>query len=194
MIRYIWAALIVVGVVVGIATGKAQAVSDAAINGAKDAALLCISLIGAYALWLGTLQIAQDAGLVEAIARRMRGVIRRLFPGVPKDSAANGFITLNLVANMLGMGNAATPFGLKAMKELQILNPEKERATHAMCMLLIINASAVQLLPMTVIAMRSAAGSAAPAEIVLPALIATTANTAVAIIAAKVFKGLSRCR
>ena len=194
MIRYIWAALIVIGVIVGIATGKAQAVSDAAINGAKDAALLCISLIGAYALWLGTLQIAQDAGLVEAIAKRMRGVIRRLFPGVPKDSAASGYITLNLVANMLGMGNAATPFGLKAMKELQLLNPDKERATHAMCMLLIINASAVQLLPMTVIAMRSAAGSAAPAEIVLPALIATTANTAVAIIAAKIFKGLSRCR
>lgn len=192
MIRYIWAALIVIGVIVGVATGKAQAVSDAAINGAKDAALLCISLIGAYALWLGTLQIAQDAGLVEAIAKRMRGVIRRLFPGVPKNSPASGYITLNLVANMLGMGNAATPFGLKAMKELQLLNPDKERATHAMCMLLIINASAVQLLPMTVIAMRSAAGSAAPAEIVLPALIATTANTAVAIIAAKIFKGLSR--
>lgn len=192
MIRYIWAALIVIGVIVGVATGKAQAVSDAAINGAKDAALLCISLIGAYALWLGTLQIAQDAGLVEAIAKKMRGVIRRLFPGVPKNNPASGYITLNLVANMLGMGNAATPFGLKAMKELQLLNPDKERASHAMCMLLIINASAVQLLPMTVIAMRSAAGSAAPAEIVLPALIATTANTTVAIIAAKIFKGLSR--
>lgn len=192
MIRYIWAALIVIGVVVGIATGKAQAVSDAALAGAKDAALLCISLIGAYALWLGTLRIAQDAGMVEAIAKRMRGVIRRLFPGVPKDSAANGYITLNLVANMLGMGNAATPFGLKAMKELQALNPDKERASHAMCMLLIINASAVQLLPMTVIALRSAAGSAAPAEIVLPALIATTGNTAVAIAAAKIFQGLSK--
>jgi len=192
MIRYIWAALIVIGVVVGIATGKAQAVSDAAITGAKDAALLCISLIGAYALWLGTLRIAQDAGMVQAIAKRMRGVIRRLFPGVPKDSAANGYITLNLVANMLGMGNAATPFGLKAMKELQTLNPDKERASHAMCMLLIINASAVQLLPMTVIALRSAAGSVAPAEIVVTSLLATSANTAVAIAAAKIFQGLSK--
>jgi spore maturation protein A len=192
MIRYIWAALIVIGVVVGIATGRAQEVSDAALTGAKDAALLCISLIGAYALWLGVLQIAQDAGLVEAIAKRMRGVIRRLFPGVHKDSAANGYITLNLVANMLGMGNAATPFGLKAMKELQALNPDKERASHAMCMLLIINASAVQLMPMTVIALRSAAGSAAPAEIVVTSLLATTANTVVAIIAAKIFQGLSK--
>ena len=104
MIRYIWAALIVIGVAVGIATGKAQAVSDAALTGAKDAALLCISLIGAYALWLGTLRIAQDAGLVEGIARRMRGVIRRLFPGVPKDSPANGYITLNLVANIARHG------------------------------------------------------------------------------------------
>ena len=192
MIRYIWAALIVIGVVVGIATGRAQAISDAALTGAKDAALLCISLIGAYALWLGTLRIAQDAGLVEGIARRMRGVIRRLFPGVPKESPANGYITLNLVANMLGMGNAATPFGLKAMKELQTLNPDKERASHAMCMLLIINASAVQLLPMTVIALRSAAGSAAPAEIVVASLIATSANTTVAIAAAKIFQGLSK--
>ncbi len=194
MIRYIWAALIVIGVIVGIATGRVQAVSDAAVTGAKDAALLCVSLIGAYALWLGVLQIAQDAGLVESIAKRMRGAIRALFPGVPKDSAASGYITLNIVANMLGMGNAATPFGLKAMKELQTLNPEKERASHAMCMLLIINASAVQLLPMTVIALRSAAGSAAPAEIVVTSLIATTANTAVAIVAAKLFKIFSRCR
>ena len=194
MIRYIWAVLIVAGAVVGIATGRAQAVSDAAIEGAKDAALLCISLLGAYALWLGTLQIAQDAGLVQGIARRMRGVIRRLFPGVPERSAASGYITLNLVANMLGMGNAATPFGLKAMKELQELNPDKERASHDMCMLLIVNASAVQLLPMTVIALRSAAGSAAPAEIVVTTIIATTANTVVAITAAKLFKGLSRCK
>ncbi len=194
MIRYIWAALIVIGAVVGIATGKAQAVSDAAIMGAKDAALLCISLIGAYALWLGILRVAQDAGLVEALAKKMRGAIRRLFPGVPKDSPASGYITLNIVANMLGMGNAATPFGLKAMKELQELNPDKERASHAMCMLLIINASAVQLMPMTVIALRSAAGSAAPAEIVLTSLLATTANTAVAIAAARIFKRFSRCR
>jgi spore maturation protein A len=93
---------------------------------------------------------------------------------------------------MLGMGNAATPFGLKAMKELQTLNPDKERASHAMCMLLIINASAVQLLPMTVIALRSAAGSIAPAEIVVASLIATSANTAVAIAAAKIFQGLSK--
>ncbi|MGI5849843.1 MAG: nucleoside recognition domain-containing protein [Christensenellales bacterium] len=194
MINYIWAFLIVVGTLTGIATGRAQEVSDAAINGAKDAALLCVSLIGAYALWLGVLNIAKDAGLVTAIARRMRGIIRRLFTDVPSDSAASGYITLNIVANMLGMGNAATPFGLKAMKELQDLNPKKDKATHSMCMLLIINASSVQLLPLTVIALRSAAGSAAPAEIVLTALLATTVTTAVGITAGKILQGVKKCR
>ena len=192
MVNYIWAFLIVVGTVVGVATGKAEAVSQAAVEGAKEAALLCISLIGAYALWLGVLNIGKEAGLVDAIARRMRGVIRRLFPGVPESGAASGFITLNIVANMLGMGNAATPFGLKAMKELQAINPSKARATDAMCMFLVINASSVQLLPLTVIALRSAAGSAAPAEIVVTALLATTVTTTVGIAAAKIMRRLCR--
>jgi len=194
MINYIWAFLIAIGTVVGIATGNAAAVSDAAINGAKDAGLLCISLIGAYALWLGVLNIAKDAGLIAAVARRMRRVIGWLFRGIPKDSEASGYITMNIVANMLGMGNAATPFGLKAMKALQALNKQKERATDAMCMLLIINASSVQLLPLTVIALRSAAGSTAPAEIVLTALLATSVTTAVGIAAGKIMGGISRCR
>ena len=192
MVNYIWAFLIVVGTVVGIATGKAEAVSMAAVDGAKDAALLCISLIGAYVLWLGVLNVAKEAGLVDAIARRMRGMIRRLFPGVPPDGEASGFITLNIVANMLGMGNAATPFGLKAMKELQSINPNKTRATDAMCMFLVINASSVQLLPLTVIALRSAAGSTAPAEIVVTALLATAVTTIVGITAARIMRRLSR--
>jgi spore maturation protein A len=192
MISYIWAFLIIIGTVVGIATGKVDAVSQAALDGSKDAALLCLGLIGAYALWLGTLNIAHEAGLVSSIARRMRGLIRRLFPGVPPGSAASGFITLNIVANMLGMGNAATPFGLKAMKEMQELNPDKSRATDAMCMFLVINASSVQLLPLTVIALRSAAGSAAPAEIVLTSLLATTVTTSVGIAAARIMRRLWR--
>jgi spore maturation protein A len=194
MINYIWAFLIAIGTLVGILTGNAAAVSDAAINGAKDAGLLCFSLVGAYALWLGVLNIAKDAGLIAAIAKRMRRVIGWLFCGVPKDSEASGYITMNIVANMLGMGNAATPFGLQAMKALQALNPIKERATDAMCMLLIINASSVQLLPLTVIALRSAAGSAAPAEIVLSALLATTVTTLVGIAAGKIWGGVQKCR
>ncbi len=194
MINYIWAFLIVVGTVVGIATGHTQAVGDAAVEGAKEAGLLCISLIGAYALWLGVLNVAKEAGLIEALARRMRGVIRWLFPDVPPKSEACGYITLNIVANMLGMGNAATPFGLKAMKELQELNGNKDVASDAMCMLLIINAASVQLLPMTVIALRSAAGSIAPAEIVLTSFITTATTTALAVIVGKVWQRLKRWR
>jgi spore maturation protein A len=193
MVNFIWAFLIIAGTLVGLINGRAQAVSEAAINGAKDAALLCISLIGAYALWLGVLNIANAAGLVRAIAKKMRRMIQWLFPGVP-EGAASGYITMNIVANMLGMGNAATPFGLKAMKELQKINPEKERASDPMCMFLIVNASSVQILPLTVIALRSAAGSAAPAEIVLSALLATTVTTAVGITAGKIFQGRKKCR
>lgn len=194
MINYIWAFLIVVGTVVGIVSGNAQAVSDAAVEGAKDAALLCISLIGAYALWLGVLNIAKNAGLVSALAKRMRKLIGWLFSDIKKNSKATGYITLNIVANMLGMGNAATPFGLKAMKALQEENPNKSLATHSMCMLLVINASSVQIIPLTVIALRSAAGSTAPAEIVLTAFIATSITTIVGITAAKIFKRFSKCR
>lgn len=188
MVNYIWAFLIVAGVVVGLFTGGAQAVSDAALNGAKDAALLCVSLIGAYALWLGILNIAKDAGLVDAIAKKMKKIIRWLFPGVPEGHAAIGYITLNIVANMLGMGNAATPFGLKAIKELQGLNPEKKKASDSICMLLIVNAASVQILPLTVIALRSVTGSANPADIVLPTLLATTVATSVGIISGKIFQ------
>lgn len=194
MINYIWAFLIVVGTVVGIVSGNAQAVSDAAVEGAKEAALLCISLIGAYALWLGVLNIAKNAGLVSALAKRMRKLIGWLFSDIKKNSKATGYITLNIVANMLGMGNAATPFGLKAMKALQEENPNKSLATHSMCMLLVINASSVQIIPLTVIALRSAADSTAPAEIVLTAFLATSITTIVGITAAKIFKRFSKCR
>lgn len=192
MANYIWAFLIVVGTVVGIATGKVEAVSQAAVDGAKDAALLCISLIGAYVLWLGVLNVAKEAGLVDSIARRMRGIIHWLFPSVPPDGAASGFITLNLVANMLGMGNAATPFGLKAMKELQAINPDKTRASDAMCMFLVVNASSVQLLPLTVIALRSTAGSASPGDIVITSLLATAVTTVIGVAMAKILRRLSR--
>jgi len=194
MINYIWAFLIVVGTVVGIATGNAQTVSNAAVDGAKDAALLCISLVGAYTLWLGVLNVAKEAGLVAALARRMRGIIRRLFPDVPPDGEASGYITLNIVANMLGMGNAATPFGLKAMSALQKLNPVKHRASDSMCMFLVINTASVQILPLTVISLRSAAGSAVPGEIVVTALIATAISAAVGVFVAKIFQRIGRCK
>ena len=131
MINYIWFFLIAIGIVLGILTGRGQEVSQACIESAKDAGLLCIGLIGAYALWLGVLNVAKKSGLVEKIAVRLGGVIAFLFPGVPKQSDASGYITLNIVANMLGMGNAATPFGLKAMKELDRINEHKKNGKQS---------------------------------------------------------------
>jgi len=188
MINVLWFILIAAGILTGILTGNGEAVSAACLSSAKDAALMCIQLIGTYALWLGILNIAKQSGLMKSIARRMRKAIRFLFPGVPDGSAATGYITLNIVANVLGMGNAATPFGLKAMQELQALNKDKRRATNAMCMLLVINASSVQLIPMNIIALRSAANSANPSEIVLSAFLATAVTTVVGVTSAKILE------
>lgn len=186
MINTIWGFLIIVGIIVGIATGKTEAVNDAIMNSAGTSVTMAFSLIGIYCLWLGILKIAEAAGIVEMMARKLRKILAFLFKGVSRGSDAMGYISLNIVANMLGMGNAATPFGLKAMDELQKLNKNKKVASDAMCMLLIINTSSVQLLPLTLIGLRSAAGSANPAEITLTSLIATAVTTAVGIIAAKI--------
>ncbi len=177
MMKFIWGGLIVIGLIVGIANGKLQEMNTAILQSAGDAAELSLSMIGIYALWLGLLNVGQDSGMIEALSRKLGGFIRLLFVGVKKNSAALGKITLNIVANMLGMGNAATPFGLEAMREMQSENPDKKLPTHDMCIFLILNTASVQLLPLTIIAVRAAAGSSNPSEI-LPTAIATTFVTA----------------
>lgn len=134
------------------------------------------------------MRVAEESGLIASISRRMRGLIMALFPGVPPGHPAIGSMTMNIIANMLGMGNAATPLGLKAMHELQEINRGRDEATHDMCMFLIINTSSVQLIPTTVIALRSAAGSLNPSEIIGTSLIATTCSTLTGILAAKVLR------
>ena len=141
-------------------------VVQAGMDSAAQAVQLCFGFIGIYSMWLGLMKIAERSGIIEGISRRMEKVLRFLFPDVPSDHPAMGAMTMNMVANMLGLGNAATPFGVKAMEYLQDLNRDKKRATDAMCMFLVINGSSVQLIPATVIAMRSSAGSANPSEIV----------------------------
>lgn len=184
MMKYLWAGLITCAVILGIATGKVQEVSDATMNGAKDAAQLAVSMIGTYALWLGILNILEKAGAVNAIAKRSEKVILWLFRGLRKG-AATAYITMNLVANMLGMGSAATPFGLKAMEELKKQSTCGETASHEMCLFLIINTASVQLLPLSIIALRAAAGSASPSDIVIPAFLATLCTAILGIILAK---------
>ncbi len=188
MVNIIWVFMILIGIMVAFWNGKLELVTQAALDSAKSAVELSIGLIGVYALWLGIMKIAEESGLVEGISRRMRGVMRLLFPDIPARSNAIGSVTMNLVANMLGLGNAATPLGLKAMQDLQQINRQKDRATNAMCMFLVINTASVQIIPTTVIAIRSSAGSANPAEIVGTAFVSTLSSAVIGIIAARILE------
>lgn len=192
MINIVWFGFIVVGVVYAAATGNIEAVTDAAIDNANVAVDLAIGLIGTMALWLGIMKIAEKAGLVNMLARGLKFITKPLFPEVPSDHPAMGAIIMNMAANMLGLGNAATPLGLKAMQELQTLNPKKDTATNAMCTFLAINTSSITLIPASVIAIRSAADSANPTEIIGPVILATAASTTAAIIAVKLLQKLPR--
>jgi len=184
-INGIWFFLIIGSIIVAAYTGTMEAVTQASFDSAKSAVTLALSLIGAMALWLGIMKVAEQAGLTALIAKAIRPVMIRLFPDVPSDHPAMSSMIMNMAANMLGLGNAATPFGIKAMTELDKLNSEKGTATNAMCLFLAINTSSVTLLPLGVIAVRAAAGSAHPAAILIPGLLATICSTSVAIIAAK---------
>jgi spore maturation protein A len=182
MMNYIWFGMMVIGVVVGVFTGRIEAVTQAAIDMAKVSVEIAIGLIGIMALWLGVMKIAEESGLISLIARAVKPVMIRLFPDVPADHPAMGSIVLNMSANMLGLGNAATPLGLKAMEELQELNPEKGTATNAMVMFLAINTSSVQfILPATVVALMGGVSS----QIFIPTILATTCSTVAAVVAVK---------
>lgn len=189
MLNYIWFGMMFIAVIVGILTGNIDAVTQAAIDMAKTAVEIAIGLIGIMALWLGIMKIAEESGLIRIIARAIRPITIRLFPDVPEDHPAIGSIILNMAANLLGLGNAATPLGLKAMEELQDLNPEKETATNAMCTFLAINTSSVQLiLPATVVALMGAAAN----QIFITTILATGLSTIAAIIAVRFLEKLKR--
>ena len=189
MLNYIWFGMMFIAVIVGILTGNIDAVTQAAIDMAKTAVEIAIGLIGIMALWLGTMKIAEESGLIRIIARAIRPITIRLFPDVPEDHPAIGSIILNMAANLLGLGNAATPLGLKAMEELQDLNPEKETATNAMCTFLAINTSSIQLIvPATVVALMGAAAN----QIFITTILATGLSTIAAIIAVRFLEKLKR--
>jgi|TARA_B100000470_G_scaffold60374_1_gene45617 spore maturation protein A len=191
MLNYIWFGLIFISVVVGTITGRIDQVTDAAITMSKTSVEIAIGLVGIMALWLGTMKIAEDSGLIQIIAKSLRPITIRLFPDVPSDHPAIGSIVLNMAANMLGLGNAATPLGLKAMKELQELNKDKDTATDAMCTFLAINTSSVQIiLPATVVGLMGAAAN----QIFITTIIATGMSTVAAIISVKVLSKMKRFR
>ncbi len=185
VINIIWLSLVVLATVTAAYTNRMDALTRASFESAKDAVTLAIGLIGPMALWLGIMKVAEAGGLMRIVARWVRPLMVRLFPDVPHDHPAMSAMIMNMAANALGLGNAATPMGIKAMQELEKLAPEKGTATNAMCLFLAINTSSVTLLPLGVITIRAAAGSASPAAIFIPSLIATTCSTIVAIVAAK---------
>ncbi len=189
MLNYIWFGIIFLSVIAGIVTGNIDAVTEAAINSAETAVELAIGLIGIMALWLGIMKIAEESGLVDLIAKMVRPLTLRLFPDIPPDHPAMGSIVLNMSANVLGLGNAATPLGLKAMQELQELNPTEDTASDAMCMFLAINTSSVQLiLPATVVALMGVASS----QIFLSTILATSCSTIAGITAVKILSKMKR--
>lgn len=182
MVNLIWLILIVTGFIAAAVQGNMNVFTEALFDGAKTGVTVCFGLISVLVFWLGLMRIAEDSGLLRKITRLLTPFVRLLFPDIPKDHPAIGYIMSNMSANLLGLGNAATPMGIKAMEELQKLNPNKETATPAMCTLLAINTSGITLIPTTIIAIRMNFESAQPAEIVGTTLVATAIATTSAII------------
>lgn len=185
MLNAIWLGMIFTSIVVGVAQGRIDQVVHAVTDSAKLGFEIALSLTGIMALWLGIMGIASESGLIQVIARGLRPIMRSLFPEVPPDHPAMGAMVMNIAANMLGLANASTPFGLQAMKELEKLNNNAQEASNAMCTFLAINTSSVQLIPTTAIAFLAANGSLNPSSVIVTSLIATLCSTMVAIIAVK---------
>ncbi len=198
MLNYLWAGMILIGIVCAAFTGRLPEITNAALDSSKEAVTLCITMMGVMSFWVGMMEIASQAGIIQGLSRRMGPVIRFLFPQLPENHPAREHITTNIIANVLGLGWAATPAGLRAMEELGNLEEDRRKgrlpgpvrklgiASNEMCTFLIINISSLQLIPVNVIAYRSQYGSVNPAAIVGPGIAATAVSTAVAVVFCKV--------
>lgn len=198
MLNYLWAGMILTGILFGAFNGKMPEMTNAALESSQDAVTLCITMIGVMAFWCGIMEVASQAGVIEKAAEKMRPLIHFLFPQLPRGHKAEEHIAMNFIANVLGLGWAATPAGLRAMTELEKLEDERRSgklpgpvrkkgvAGNEMCTFLIINISSLQLIPVNVIAYRSKYGSVNPAGIVGLGILATLVSTGVAIVYCKV--------
>ncbi len=197
MLNYIWAFMILLGIVYGTFTGNMESLTNAAMDSAGEAVSLCITMLGVMALWMGLMEIAQKSGLIAKLTRGIQPFISFMFPKIPKEHEAREYISTNLIANVLGLGWACTPAGLKAMEALSKLEQERGNAQYIekgklrdasdeMCTFLILNISSLQLIPVNMIAYRSQYGSTNPAAVLAPALIATFFSTMVAVVYCKV--------
>ncbi|NLN16139.1 MAG: spore maturation protein [Firmicutes bacterium] len=190
MLNSLWLLLLAGGIITAAVEGRIAAVTEGAIAGSGQAVTVVIGLVGLVAFWSGMMHIADAAGLTKLVARGLSPLVSRLFPSVPKGDPALGAIAFSMAANLLGVGNANTPLGIRAMQEMQRLNQEKERASDAMCTFVCITASSLTIIPTTIIAMRAAAGSVDPGGIIGPAIGATTASTITAIIVDRLLRRL----
>ena len=192
MLNILWGGMILLAIVVGVFTGNMAEITNAAIESSREAITLCVTMLGILAMWTGLMTIAEKAGLVGALAKRARPILRFLFPDLGKNHPAHEPIATNFIANILGLGWAATPSGLRAMQLLQEENTRKDTATRSMRMFMVINMSSLQLVTISVIAYRMQYGSANPSEIIGPGLLVTTLTSILAIIYCKVLDVFDR--
>lgn len=198
MLNYLWAGMILIGIIFAAFTGRMPDITNAALDSSKEAITLCITMMGVMSFWVGLMEIAGKAGIIRAASVRIRPLVRFLFPGLPANHPAEEHITTNIIANVLGLGWAATPAGLRAMEELSKLEEDRRKrrlpgqvrkkgiASNEMCTFLILNISSLQLIPVNVIAYRSQYGSVNPAGIVGAGIAATAVSTIVAVIFCKI--------
>jgi spore maturation protein A len=191
---FVWVLLLVASVAAAALSGRVSALTPAIAESAQQAVTLSIGLVGVMALWLGLVRVAEDAGLVRALGRVARPLMVRLFPEVPPEHPAMGAMVMNVAANLFGLGNAATPLGLEAMRQLDTLNPRKGTASDAQALFCALNTASVQLVPASVIALRASAGAQNPGDVLAPTLFATLCGAAVAIATAKLLARLGRER
>jgi spore maturation protein A len=183
LVNIIWLLLLLTGIIIAGINGKIEVVTESAFHAAKVGVETSIEIIGIMTLWLGLLKLAEKSGLVDLLSKLVRPIAILLFPSIPKNHPAIGSVVMNLSANMLGLGNAATPFGLKAMSQLQQLNPNKNEASDAMVTFLALNTSCITLIPAMVISLRVKAGSSNPVEIIGTTILATACGTVTALTA-----------
>jgi spore maturation protein A len=173
MVNYIWIGMLIIGVMFAMINGTMEAVNEALFVSAKEAVTLCLALMSILVFWLGLMKIAQDSGLLEKLSALFRPLVSKLFPDIPSNHPAMGYILANMMANFFGLGNAATPLGIKAMEQMKTLNGGKNTASRSMITFLALNTSSITLIPTTVIAIRITYDSSSPTEVVVPTIIAT---------------------
>ena len=202
MLNYLWGAMLLIGIVYGAFHGRLPEITTAALDSAKEAVTLCITMTGVMSLWVGLMEIAQKSGIISRATKKIQPFISFMFPGLPKGHKAREYITTNIIANVFGLGWAATPAGLKAMESLKDLEGERKRhpgggrkaarkgtASNEMCTFLILNISSLQLIPVNIIAYRSQYGSVNPAAVIAPSIAATLLSAAAAVIFCKFMDG-----